>query len=471
MFFEPVFKDEKVYARKLARMLRDARLTDFQECLRFLVKAGSDTLLSHFREVESFSFCSVLLLARLMSIAGGRPFAFQIVDLMKDSNPAVRWLATAILGETGDSRLTHYLVEALDDDAVEVRLEAVNALRRLKDESAFQGLVKALRDSDPSVRVMAVRSLGLFRKEDATPYLIAALRDECTDVVYASLKTIGEIGLQEAIVNVIPLLNAEKPEIRFEARRVLELFAKKFGFSGNESEWINLCVKVLKDLEDFAQRLGKLEDALNECDLKTADRYVVELDEFAEELKFQLVKAGGWCLEFFEKEEEKLERLAKEVDLLGSERAKAIQVLGDVVRDILEAKGVISLRDVPRASFKGRPIVKDDDVILVFEEMVRGGFKGVIDGDRLVALDIVERKIRDVAKVYSRISIEKLAEKIGISESLLVKLLERAFSLGVLHGKIDDASKIVEFRSVERERYLSLNHFDGVTPPNMNERI
>jgi len=471
MTFGIIFKDEKADLRKLVRIIRDARLSDVKEYLCFLVKSDSDTLLNYLKGVDALSFCSVLLLARLMSIVGGRSFIFQVVDLMKDPNPTVRWLATAIIGEVMDPRLTPYLVEALDDDAVEVRLEAVAALRRLRDESAFQGLVKALRNSDPSVRVMAVRSLSLFRKEDVAPYLIAALEDVCTEVVYASLKSIGEVGSQEAIANIVPLLNSEKPEIRFEARRILEFFAKKFGFSSNESEWINLCVKVLKDLDYFRQRLEKLEEALNECDIKAADSYIVELDEFADELKFQLVKVGGWCLEDFEKEEERLERLAKELDLLGSEKAKAIQTLGDMLRNILEERGVVSLKDVPRASFKGRPMVKDEDIILVFEEMVKGGFKGVIDEDRLVALDVVERKIGDVARVYSRISIEKIVEKVGISEGLLVKILERAFSSGVLHGKIDDASKIVEFRGVEREKDLVSSCFNTSNLPNTNERI
>ncbi|MBS7287886.1 MAG: HEAT repeat domain-containing protein [Candidatus Freyarchaeota archaeon] len=470
--FGIVGKDDRVALRKLVRLLRDARFPDVRECLRFLVKADSETLLNCLREVEALGFYPSLLLARFVSVAGGRTFAFQIVDLMKDANPAVRWLATAILGEIGDPKLTPYLVEALDDSAVEVRLEAVNALRRLRDESAFQGLVKALRNSDPSVRVMAVRSLGLLRKEDAFPHLIAALRDECADVVYASLKTIGEVGLQEAIIHVVPLLDAEKSEIRAEARRVLESFAKKFGFSGNEAEWVELSVGALKGLEDFRRRLGKLEEALSKGDLKTADEYIVELDELADELKFQLVKAGGWCLEVFEKEEERLDRLAKEVDLLGAERAKALQGLGSVLRGLLETRGVVSLRDVPKASFRGHPVLRDEDVISVFEEMVKGGFRGVVDGDRLIALDVIERKINELAKVYSRIRVEKIAEKVGVSEELLIKILEESFSSGVLQGRIDDASKIVEFQTgARREKHIPVTFLDNLSPPDVNERI
>ncbi|MEM4948450.1 MAG: HEAT repeat domain-containing protein [Candidatus Jordarchaeales archaeon] len=449
---------DRELVKKLVGLLRRP-LLNVRECLRFLVRVDPETFTSFLRRLKFPSFYLPLFLARLTSIVGSRSFTLQLVDLMKDADPSLRLIAIVILGEVGDSKLAPYFVEALEDPSIEVRLEAVNALKRLRNESGLHGLVKALRNSDPIVRVAAVRSLELFRKEDVLPHLITALKDESVDVVYASLKTIREMGLHEAIIHVIPLLNSGEPEIRAEAKRVLESFARRFGFSGNEGEWIELSVNVFNALEDFRRRLKELESALESGDMKTADKCLVELDEFAEELKFQIVKTGGWGLNIFEKEEEKLEELAKELDLMGAERAKALQNLSGVLRELLELKGVVSLEDVPKASFKGRPVIRDEDIVSVFEEMVREGFRGVMDGNRLVSLDFVRKRISELAKVYSRIRTESIAEKVGVSERLLVKMLEELFASGSLQGKIDDANKIVEFQtsSVKRDDHSSMD--------------
>ncbi len=458
--------------RKLFRLLRVPSLSNVKECVCLLVKTRAEDLPRYMKELGEINLSLGSLLAKLVVIAGGRSVALQMADLIKDENPSVRWLAIAVLGELGDQKLSSYLVEALDDPAVEVRLEAVNALRHLKGEVALNGLLKALHDGDYSVRVAAARSLSFFRKEDIFSHLVAALKDECPAVVRASLKTLSEVGAQEAISSIIPLLESDIPEIRDEARRALEVFARKFGFSGIEDEWITLCAKMLRELEEFKRRLGLLEEALKRGDLKVADEYVVELDETADELKLQLVKVGGWCLDVFEKEEERFGRLAKELDLLGAERAKALQSLRGMLERLLEEKGVVHLSDVPRASFKGVPVVSDEDILSIFEEMVREGFKGVIDGFRLVSLGAVEGKLKEIAKVYSRIRISNLADKVGVSEELLVKLLESSFSSGFLRGKIDEANRVVEFRGeFEREGDKISNSSNRFSISEVNERI
>ncbi len=181
-------------------------------------------------------------------------------------------------------------------------------------------------------------------------------------------------------------------------------------------------------------------------DLRAADKLMVELDELADGVKLQLVRVGGWGLKAFEREEERLERLSKELDLLGEARAKAIQELRGTLLSLLEEKGVVPLEEVPRASLMGRPVVGDEDVVSLFEGMVREGFRGVLDGRLLVNLDVVEGRVRDISRVYSRIRIEKVAEKVGISEKLVVDVLERMISSGVIQGRIDDAGKTVEFQ-------------------------
>jgi hypothetical protein len=99
-----------------------------------------------------------------------------LLQALHDSNPDIRVLAMAGLGELGDHRAVAPLMEFVQDPSDKVRAGAVAALNTLHDEQALPALVTAACDSEEQVMHIAITSVKSFGSQ-AVPYITAA-RDQ-----------------------------------------------------------------------------------------------------------------------------------------------------------------------------------------------------------------------------------------------------------------------------------------------------
>ena len=90
----------------------------------------------------------------------------------------VRWYATQVLRELGDSCAVPDLINLLNDEHDGVRVEAAYALSELKDNRAVPALINTLNHEDRRVRSGAAQALGELRDNRALPALIDTLNDE-----------------------------------------------------------------------------------------------------------------------------------------------------------------------------------------------------------------------------------------------------------------------------------------------------
>ncbi|MEW6542097.1 MAG: HEAT repeat domain-containing protein [Nitrospirota bacterium] len=119
------------------------------------------------------------------------------IDLLKDSDWAVRREAVVTLGEMGDERCVAPLVRALRDGDWQVREAAVEALGMV-GSPAVEPLLRQLRDWD--IRKFVIRALGKIKDERVLEPLIGQLRsDEFNLDATEALVELGEPAVERLV--------------------------------------------------------------------------------------------------------------------------------------------------------------------------------------------------------------------------------------------------------------------------------
>jgi LCP family protein required for cell wall assembly len=94
-----------------------------------------------------------------------------------DSDPVIRRLAAAALGQIGSQKAVPALIDALDDPDRSVRLAILRTLEVAGEKRAVSAMAACLRDPDAEVRRAAARALGALVAVRAVPQLRVALTD------------------------------------------------------------------------------------------------------------------------------------------------------------------------------------------------------------------------------------------------------------------------------------------------------
>jgi beta-lactamase regulating signal transducer with metallopeptidase domain len=122
----------------------------------------------------------------------------QLIERLRDDDPAVRRRAAWALGEREDRRGVSPLIALLDDPSVDVRVLAAWALGEIKDPRAIPPLIDALdEDGEVVVREMAALALGEIEDPSAVHALATAFGE--TEGLRGSVVwALGEIEGREA---------------------------------------------------------------------------------------------------------------------------------------------------------------------------------------------------------------------------------------------------------------------------------
>jgi HEAT repeat protein len=112
----------------------------------------------------------------------------QLVELLRNSQPAARWRAAGLLGDVGTRAAWAPLQAALkDQSSPEVRTAAAQALGKLKAVDAVADIGARVTDDkeDLGVRVAAAMALGLMGDKKGTRPLMTALADRAEGLAAA----------------------------------------------------------------------------------------------------------------------------------------------------------------------------------------------------------------------------------------------------------------------------------------------
>ncbi|MEE9613624.1 MAG: HEAT repeat domain-containing protein [Thermodesulfobacteriota bacterium] len=187
----------------------------------------------------------------IKALGGTRdPRAFDpIRTMLYDKDPGVRRVATHVLAVGGDRRALGALVEVLQDKyAGDQRVNTAYALRYIKGSGAVDALVSVLKDENPELGRMAANTLGFIGDRRALGPLLEVLKDESSGGPRAGAAfAIGRIGGREALEPLLAALKDRDPAVRLSASQAL-------GNIGGKNA-IEPLIDALKD-EDPGVRMG-----------------------------------------------------------------------------------------------------------------------------------------------------------------------------------------------------------------------
>jgi HEAT repeat protein len=161
------------------------------------------------------------------------------IDLLKDSDWAVRREAAVTLGEMGDERCVEPLARALRDGDWQVREAAIEALGMI-GSPAVDLLIRQLRDWD--IRKYAIRALGKVKDERVLDPLIGQLRND--EFMMDATEALVELG-KPAVEKLIAALKDKEENVRKQAVIALGRI--------QDPEAIDPLIEMLKDTDWFTR--------------------------------------------------------------------------------------------------------------------------------------------------------------------------------------------------------------------------
>jgi ParB family chromosome partitioning protein len=164
--------------------------------------------------------------ARAMADVGDRGSIGFFVELLDDSDPIVREMASRGLATACEARDTQILLAALSHNDLPVRSWIAEGLARLGDVRAVPVLVGTLAHDHRPIRLGAILSLAALGS-DGSRGLLRGLEDrdrEVQDLVFAIVvaRDVARLRAGQAPDLMLAALASSQPEIRFVAARALE---------------------------------------------------------------------------------------------------------------------------------------------------------------------------------------------------------------------------------------------------------
>ena len=143
-----------------------------------------------------------------------------LIQLLGDTDAAVRHHAAHTLGKIGHADATDALITVLDDDEETVVMKAVLALGQIGDANALPALVSLLDQECPTIFPTLMNTLQSFGK-DALPYLFQVITHVDWQVRERVIDILGAIGDEAAIPTLITALPDDHWQVQFSAATAL----------------------------------------------------------------------------------------------------------------------------------------------------------------------------------------------------------------------------------------------------------
>lgn len=175
---------------------------------------------------------AVLALAQIGTV-GNQGITESIGKFLKDPDPKVRQSAGIELAKQKEPAVTGMIIDLLRDNDADIRYLARLYLVEHGDEAdipRFSAVINDIREcGDPAAAELAARArefcvikLGSIGTYPVTGPLVAALRDPYGFVRAAAAFCLGEIGDEGAEKNLLEALNDEEEQVRYAAGLALD---------------------------------------------------------------------------------------------------------------------------------------------------------------------------------------------------------------------------------------------------------
>ena len=117
----------------------------------------------------------------------------RLLELSRDSEPAVRSYAVELIGLLGEAGDEEPMLDRLSDTAATVRAASATALGRLGRGQARDALIRALDDRVSAVRVAAAHALGQTGSRRAADPLLTVARTDAFEPAQAAAEALARI--------------------------------------------------------------------------------------------------------------------------------------------------------------------------------------------------------------------------------------------------------------------------------------
>lgn len=168
-------------------------------------------------------------IAQLIADAGGREAAPTLAQLAREESPALRAEIMRVLAreELHSAQARQIFADFIHDPDPAVRVQAVGGLlRSLRPRAALPVARDILRDPAPQVRALALPVMLTSRSAAdrlaADDALNALLHGSSPEQHRLAVQVIREVGDAEQIARLVPLLNAQDEEVRYQATLAIE---------------------------------------------------------------------------------------------------------------------------------------------------------------------------------------------------------------------------------------------------------
>ncbi len=139
-----------------------------------------------------------------------------LIDLLYNTNAAVRHHAAHVLGKIADARAVEALIHALHDTDAAVVAKAAFSLGQIGDERAIPALVRLVGHENRDVETMLITVLERFGSASVQP-LTELMTDERWQVREQAADILGQLGDTQALPVLIKALKDEAWQVRFAA--------------------------------------------------------------------------------------------------------------------------------------------------------------------------------------------------------------------------------------------------------------
>lgn len=148
------------------------------------------------------------------------------VDLLRDPEQIMRWVAIEALTRLNDPQTVPDLVECLRDPSWTVRVAAIRALVEIGDVAVITHLEKLFTDPNTSVQEAAVEAIGLLGSAKDVPLLASVIDGEYEDMVrLAAIEAIYRLNGTNGVPVLVKVLNDTNTTIRWHAAKALSELA------------------------------------------------------------------------------------------------------------------------------------------------------------------------------------------------------------------------------------------------------
>jgi len=150
-------------------------------------------------------------------------FSDQLYRLSYDTNPEIRSVAVAALGQLDNATSKRILRNALSDEDMRVQANAVEAVDQMGDPSIADDLLPKLSSPHNRVRANAVKALLKLGVREAAEALFCMLSDDNRMQRISALWLVDSMGLSTLTKRIIALAESDDdPNVRSRAKTIAE---------------------------------------------------------------------------------------------------------------------------------------------------------------------------------------------------------------------------------------------------------